>query len=192
MLPATIQPWIYAPGTHYCWVAWGNVDSKLAQGFCKWPALRESNPRPLDLRSNALTARPPAPHMLWHLPWPRTSRPRTSSHHLYQKHHHLLSNTLIALAWPWTAQKYKWALFLNDGQLYTHRTKLPASSIEELRACCSQKLRLELFIIHWPTEMKFNYSIIYDGWLSKAIIKLFIGRNFIHCIRNLVCPSSSS
>ena len=59
-LQLSIQPWICALGTHYCWVAGNNVDSKLAQGFYTWLLLRESNPRTLDIKSNALTAQ----HML--------------------------------------------------------------------------------------------------------------------------------
>ena len=46
---------------YYFWVDRGNGDSKLAQSFYTWPALRESNPRPLDLGSNALTIRPHTP-----------------------------------------------------------------------------------------------------------------------------------
>ena len=34
--------WIYAPGTHRCWVVRGNVDSQLAQGLYTWPTLLES------------------------------------------------------------------------------------------------------------------------------------------------------
>ena len=49
------------PGTHYCWVDRGSVDFELAQGFHTWLALQESNPRPLDLRSNALTSWQRAP-----------------------------------------------------------------------------------------------------------------------------------
>jgi hypothetical protein len=33
----SIELGICAPGTHYCWVARGDVDSKLAQGFHVWP-----------------------------------------------------------------------------------------------------------------------------------------------------------
>ena len=51
----------FPPGTHYYWVARGGVDSKLAQGFYTRLAPRESNPRPLDLGSYALTTRPRAP-----------------------------------------------------------------------------------------------------------------------------------
>ena len=50
-----VVPIVVPPGTHYCWVDRGGVDSKLAQGFYTWPALRESNTTPLDLGSNALT-----------------------------------------------------------------------------------------------------------------------------------------
>ena len=39
------------------------MDSKLAQGFYTWSALRESNTRPLDPGSNALTTPPRAPHI---------------------------------------------------------------------------------------------------------------------------------
>ena len=53
-------PIFVPPSTHCCWVDWGGVDSKLAQGFFTWPTLWESNPRPLDLGSNALTTRPHA------------------------------------------------------------------------------------------------------------------------------------
>jgi hypothetical protein len=42
------------PGTHYCWVGRGKVDSNLAQGLYTWPMPRESNPKPLALRSNTL------------------------------------------------------------------------------------------------------------------------------------------
>ena len=57
-LQVSIQPWICTPGTHYCWVTRGNVDSNLTK--CIWPARRESNPRHIDLKSHALTARPHA------------------------------------------------------------------------------------------------------------------------------------
>ena len=63
-LQLSIQPWICASGTYYCWVARGNVDSMLAQGFYIWPVLWESNPRFLDLGSNALTIRLHAPQVI--------------------------------------------------------------------------------------------------------------------------------
>ena len=46
------------PGTHYYWIVRGGADLKFDQGFYTWPALRESNPRHLDLGSNVLTTRP--------------------------------------------------------------------------------------------------------------------------------------
>ena len=54
-------PIFVPPGTHYCRVDRGGVDSKLAQGFYTWPGLTVSNSRPLALGSNALTTRPRAP-----------------------------------------------------------------------------------------------------------------------------------
>ena len=56
--PFTQYQSVIPPSTHYCWVDWGGVNSKLAQRFYTWPVLWESNPRPLDLRSNALTTPP--------------------------------------------------------------------------------------------------------------------------------------
>ena len=35
--PFTQFRFFVPPGTHYCWVARGNVDSNIAQGFYKWP-----------------------------------------------------------------------------------------------------------------------------------------------------------
>ena len=47
-------PILVPPGTHYCWVNRGGVVSKLARGYYTWPALRESEPRPLDLISKII------------------------------------------------------------------------------------------------------------------------------------------
>jgi hypothetical protein len=48
---------IVPPGTHYCWVARGSVDSKLAQGFYAYRLWsRESNPRPFSLWYDAFTS----------------------------------------------------------------------------------------------------------------------------------------
>ena len=58
-------PIFVPPGTHYRWVGRGGVDLKFAQGFYTWTTMRESNPRALDLGSNALTARPCAPHPVY-------------------------------------------------------------------------------------------------------------------------------
>ncbi len=44
---------ICAPGTHYCWVARGNVDSKAWPNAFIYGRCRESNPRPLTHRSDA-------------------------------------------------------------------------------------------------------------------------------------------
>lgn len=38
-----------------------------------------------------------------------------------------------------------WAFFLNEWQLYKRRAQLPASDPQELRACCSEELKMELF-----------------------------------------------
>ena len=59
--PFTQHQIFVPPGTHYCWVDEGDVDSKLIRGFYTWLALRESNQRPLNLGSSALTLRPRAP-----------------------------------------------------------------------------------------------------------------------------------
>jgi len=39
----------------------------------------------------------------------------------------------------------KWAFFKNEWELYKRHTKFPESSSGELRGCCSQELRHELF-----------------------------------------------
>ena len=39
----------------------------------------------------------------------------------------------------------RWAFFKNEWSLYKRRARLPVSSPEELRACCTEDLRLELF-----------------------------------------------
>ena len=59
--PFTQYQFLIPPGTNYCWVDRLDVGSKLAQSFYTGPALQESNPRHLDLGSNALTTRPRAP-----------------------------------------------------------------------------------------------------------------------------------
>ena len=56
----TVQIFV-PPGTHYYWVVVGGVNCKLSQGFITSQAVRESNPRLLDLGSNALSTRPRAP-----------------------------------------------------------------------------------------------------------------------------------
>ena len=58
-------PVFLPPGTQYCWVDRGGVDSKLAQGFDACPALWELNPRPLDLGSYTLTTRSHVPHHIF-------------------------------------------------------------------------------------------------------------------------------
>jgi hypothetical protein len=42
------------PGTHYCWVARDIVNSNLTLKIYTWPVCRETNPRPIALRSNTL------------------------------------------------------------------------------------------------------------------------------------------
>ena len=42
------------PGTHYCWVDRGGVDSRHAQSFDTLPALWVSNPRPIDLNHSPM------------------------------------------------------------------------------------------------------------------------------------------
>ena len=67
-----IVPIFVQPGSHYCWVDRGGINSKLVQGFYTWPSLLELNTRPLDLGSNALTIRPLAPCVKWPMPWTTT------------------------------------------------------------------------------------------------------------------------
>ena len=47
----------------------------------------------------------------------------------------------------------KWAFFCNEWKLYKRRAKLPTSSPEELRACCSDELRQELFNFVGPSRI---------------------------------------
>ena len=48
----------------------------------------------------------------------------------------------------------RWAFFLNEWKLYKRRTKLPeAAAAEELRACCSEELRMELFHFAGPSTI---------------------------------------
>ena len=46
-----------------------------------------------------------------------------------------------------------WAFFTNEWKLYKRRARLPNSAAEELRACCSQELRLELFNYIGPSTI---------------------------------------
>ena len=49
-----IQPLICAPGTHYCWVATGNVDIRLNQGFFHMTGAAEIEPQMPRSRINTL------------------------------------------------------------------------------------------------------------------------------------------
>ena len=68
----------------------------------------------------------------------------------------------------------KWAFFKNEWELYKRRAKLPASSPEELRACCSQELRLELFNYVGPSVI----DNLNESDLLKKICQLSVkGKN---------------
>ena len=64
-LKLSILPSLCAPGTYYCGMTRGIVDSKLAQDFKAFtqPVIRESSQRPLDIGSIALTGQPHAPQI---------------------------------------------------------------------------------------------------------------------------------
>ena len=47
----------------------------------------------------------------------------------------------------------RWAFFLSEWQLYKHRAQLPASDPQELRAFCSEELRMALFNFIGATKL---------------------------------------
>jgi Fe-S-cluster containining protein len=68
----------------------------------------------------------------------------------------------------------KWEFFKNEWALYKRRASLPASCPEELRACCSEELRQELFNYIGPSTI----DVLNEPTLLDHIRRLAVkGRN---------------
>ena len=72
------------------------------------------------------------------------------------------------------ANESRWAFFLNEWKFYKQRANLPASAAGELRACCSEELRMELFEFLGST----SFDSMDEVGLLAAIKKLAVrGKN---------------
>ena len=72
------------------------------------------------------------------------------------------------------ANESRWAFFLNEWKFYKQRANLPASAAGELRACCSEELRMELFEFLGST----SFDSMDEVGLLAAVKKLAVrGKN---------------
>ena len=136
----------------------GDVDSKLAQGFYTWPALQESNPRPLDLGSNTLTT------------WQRTPQHKEQEHYFSQHPTHLCWTAVVVISvvteW-WRRWRFRVVYMLPGPVLWGHSAApwIPCCSVPH-RYLWSQYQR-------WPTEQPDddNTSIVREIYVVVVVVE---------------------